>query len=63
MPFKELAFFADVKHDVVKTQRRTVTAPKVMVIFTKGRAYSLCLKSLEFVSFFTQKLKLFVHVT
>ena len=57
MPFKEQAFFADVKREVVETQWHTVTAPKVMAISTNVCAYLLCLKTFEFVSFYTQKLK------
>ena len=55
-PFKELAVFADIKRKVVKTQSHTISAPKV-IVFTQVRAYSLCLKTFEFVSFYTQKLK------
>ena len=59
IPFKEQAFFADVKHNVVKTHLwHTITAPKVMVIFTQVQAYLLSLKAFEFVSFYTQKVKL-----
>ena len=57
MPFKGLAFFADAKRKVVKTHRHTITAPKDMVMFTQVCAYLLCLKTFEFVSFYTQKLK------
>ena len=57
MPFKELAFFADVKRKVTKTQRHIITAPKLMVIIKLVRAYLLCLKTFEFVSFNSQKLK------
>ena len=39
MPFKELAFFADVKRKVAKTHGHTITAPKLMVIITLVRAY------------------------
>ena len=54
MPLKEQALFAEVKPEVVKLQRHMVTSPKVMV-FTKVRAYILCLKTFEFVSIHTQK--------
>ena len=47
MPFKEQAFFADVKREVVETRRQTVTAPKAMAIFTNVRAYLMCLKTFE----------------
>ena len=57
MPFKELAFFVDVKHEVAKTHRFSTTAPKFLVIFTQVGAYLLCLKTFEFVSFYTQNLK------
>ena len=57
MPFKELAFFADVKRKVVKSHRHTITALKGVVIFTKVRAKLLCLKTFEFLSFYTQKKK------
>ena len=57
MPFKELAFFADVKRKVAKTHKHMITAAKVMVIITLVRAYLLCLKTFEFVSYYTQKLK------
>ena len=57
MPFKELAFFADVKRKVAKTHGHTITAPKLMVIITLVRVYLLCLKTFEFVSFYIQKLK------
>ena len=54
MPFKELAFFADFKVKWSKhTDMYTITAPKVRVIFTLVRAYLLCLKTFEFVSFYT----------
>ena len=57
MPFKELAFFADVKRKVAETHRHksTTTAPKIMVFRTQVRAYLLCLKTFEFISFYTQK--------
>ena len=45
--FKELAFFADNKRKVVKTHRHTITAPKVVVIFTQVRANVLCLKTVD----------------
>ena len=45
MPFKELAFVADIKREVFRTQRHTVTASNVKVIFTKVRAYLLCSKN------------------
>ena len=57
MPFREVAFFADVKRKVAKTHRRTITAPKLMMIITLVRAYLLSLKTFEFVSFYTQKLQ------
>ena len=57
MPFKELAFVADVKRKVAKTYRHTITASKLMVIITLVCAYLLCLKTFEFVSFDTQNLK------
>ena len=57
MPFKELAFFADVKRKVAKTHKHTITAAKVMVIITLVRAYLLHLKTFKFVSYYTQKLK------
>ena len=59
MPFKELAFFADVKRKVVKTHKHTITAPKALVNFTQVRAYLLCLKTFELVSFYMQKIKVF----
>ena len=55
--FKELAFFADVKREVVETQRHTATAPKLILIFTKVRVHLLYLKFFDFISFYTQKLK------
>ena len=48
---------SDAKRKVAKTPRHTITAPKVMVILTQVRAYLLCLKTFEFVSFYTQKIK------
>ena len=36
------------------TDMYMITAPKVRVIFTQVRAYLLCLKTFEFVSFYTR---------
>ena len=35
LPFKEVAFFADVKRKVAKIYRYTITAPKLMVVITQ----------------------------
>ena len=39
MPFKELAFFADVKREVLKTQRHMVTAPNVLAFYQSSCLY------------------------
>ena len=59
MPFKGLAFFADVERKVAKTHRHTVTTPKVMVIFTQVRAYLLCLKTVKIRFILHAKIKVF----
>ena len=57
MPFKELSFFADVKRKVVKIQRHKITTPNVIIIFTQVCDYLWCLKTFDFISFYTQKIK------
>ena len=50
LPCKELEFFADVKHKVVKTHGHIYDySTKSYGNFSKVRAYLLCLKTFEFV--------------
>ena len=37
MPFQELAYFTDVKRKAVKTQRHTITAPWLFIVFENFR--------------------------
>ena len=51
MPFNELAFFAAIKRDQNKETCLQLQHQKLYGIFTQVRAYLLCLKTFEFVSF------------
>ena len=62
MSFDAFTLFDDVKRKCSNydTSSHSITASKVIVIFTQVFAYSSCTKSFEFVSFYTQKNQIFL---
>ena len=54
--FKALAFFSDVKHKELRTEKHSITAPDVIVLLHKSPPYTLFSERLNLLQFYTQKL-------